>query len=242
MSTTPTRYTFQRDRAAAILPLIEEADETGDWGRVNKVLTPHQCSIAGEVGLANFEPTEELEHNSQVNNLLYLAWDAGWVTGPFEPIYEHEDYDANVQFRTDVGEHPATLRLVTPWQEIGDLIGSDEMPDGEWVNNTGTEAAVDFLDAMVDSLNAVLTELDNYVAAQVAPYRDFVSHVAGWCLSGEKPPAELAATLEELDDDQLDSDGNYDMSNDAACEAVHEFVTDARAIVGNPPHVETVEG
>lgn len=96
--------------------------------------------------------------------------------------------------------------------------------------NDGT-ASVKDAEAMYDAKEScydLLGELLSAVEATAA-HTEFVEKLAAWTLDGETPPAALADTLDE---DHLDSDGDYIMENDEAWETVHSFVNEARELLG----------
>lgn len=160
----PTRFALDREQAALALALIVDAIEDDDWQQVQEHLPADRLDDAECIGLDGFDPVCESDTaEGSIDALIRTSWGL-WLTGPAEPFYSYSpDTDGgSFTFYTDLGNYPASVRVMGKWEEARRLVDRDEKGEP----NTGVEAALDVLDALVSELNGVLTELDNYVAAR----------------------------------------------------------------------------
>lgn len=173
------RYVLDRDEAARVLPLIEAmaADVAFMPDDFDAIPKDHHDD-AGMIGLDGFDPGADRSAEGAIAALIRLAW-ALWLTGPAEPSLSLDNDGDCYAFEARLGQYPGRVRLSSGWEDAKHIVDRDPEDDFEHVTNTA--AALSILDNLVMSLNSALTELDNYVAAEVAkqpdPYSDLLDAV-----------------------------------------------------------------
>lgn len=173
-TTAPTVFAFDADKVSTLFATltaaadaaVERPDAWDEYLRtLPEALAQHGDALADLLDPVTFDPVWADRDDTGLLTLLDAAWEGGLITGPARPylIADDDSYCHEVA----LGEDPARVKIVTPWEEWRHIVGR-EPGSVEGRHLRGAPAAVSYLDGMVSDLNAALAGLRAFVAASAA--------------------------------------------------------------------------